>query len=125
MERAVAVKKLRKLLGKSFGYQIAKDAPTREEREAAKVELIAATKELDALRQKTEARRQDLLKADAQYQALIADCKIAQKRRDELLGKSHTYKFTVGTSNSLFFYVRAEGDSWEEVFEKLSKKERV
>ena len=33
----------------------------------------------------------------------------------------HHYRFTVGTSNGMFFHIRAQGDSWEEVIEKVTK----
>lgn len=60
MERSIAIKKLRKLLGKSLAYRIDPNAPTREER--------------------------------------------------------------VGSSDGFFFTVLAQGDSWEHVVEKLTKK---
>jgi hypothetical protein len=33
------------------------------------------------------------------------------------------YKITVGVSNSMFFHIKAEGDSWEEVINQLTKKD--
>ena len=68
MERAVAVKKLVKLLGKKFGYRIDNKAASREEREAAQEALKPAWAKRDALRDQKDARYRAILAADAEYQ---------------------------------------------------------
>lgn len=122
MERLVAINKLGKLLGKSLGYRVNDKAPGRDERLAAQTALPAATQERRLLSEKLEARRKALLKADAEYQSLSADYIVAREQVDELSSISRTYKFTVGVSSSMFFIVKAEGDSWEEVIAKLTEK---
>jgi len=43
MERTIAIKKLGKMLGKSFGYRVDPRAPSREEREEATRRLPVLT----------------------------------------------------------------------------------
>lgn len=44
---------------------------------------------------------------------------MTQDHVEKLGYQSRHYKFTVGTSNGMFFLVKAEGDSWEQVIDKL------
>ncbi len=122
MERSVAINKLGKLLGKSLGYRMDPKAPTQEERDAAREELRAANETKKSLNERMDARRLEILQADPEYQRLKADCSEARKRCDALCSITAHYKITVGTSNGLFFHVRAQGDSWEQVIEKLTEK---
>lgn len=125
MERSTAIKKLGKMLGKSLGYRINHTAPTREERAAAQAALPAAREEMNKLKEQRDARHKVILAADAEYQALHAAHKIAYDQVQRLSSTTMHYKISVGTSNSLFFHVRAEGDSWEEVIAKLEKEKAV
>ena len=122
MERSVAIKKLGKLLGKSLGYRINDKAPTQEQREAARAELRPAIDERNSLKEKKDARYRALLAADAEYQSLRAAYRAASERVNRLGSSTRHYKITVGISNSIFFEVKAEGDSWEEIIEKIEKK---
>lgn len=122
MERAVAVRKLGKLIGKGFGYRIDSKAPTPEERAAAKTELITVGAERDALERKRNERRRAILAADAEYQSLCAAYDVAQKRAANLLGMTYRSRFTVGVTNGMFFVVKADGDSWEEVINKIESR---
>ena len=122
MERAIAIAKLGKLLGKKLGYRIDNKAPSPEERATAKAELPEATKIRIAAAEKMTARREAILAADAEYQALVAGYKVARQRADKLMSMQHWYKFSVGTSNNMFFYVAASGDSWEEVIKEVERK---
>jgi len=121
MERAVALRRLRKVLGKGAGYRIDPKAPTPEEREAAQ----ALNKELADRRQAAiaarDARYKFILANDAEYQTLAAAATEARKTADGNFSKQHHFKITVGTTDRLFFRVRAQGDSWEEIFDKLAK----
>jgi hypothetical protein len=119
MERSVAIKKLGKLLGKSLGYRVNDKAPTREEREAAIAELKSARTERDRMREQRDARYKAILAADAGYQKLKADCQATSERVDRLASITRHFKITVGISTSMFFHIKAEGDSWEEVVDKL------
>lgn len=121
MERTIAVKKLGKLLGKSMGYRIDSKAASRDEREAARAELKLALEARSKLEEEKNQRRRVLLEADAEYQKLDAAHKEARVHVDKLSSITRHYKITVGISNSMFFHIKAEGDSWEEVIDKLEK----
>ncbi len=119
MERSVAIKKLSKLLGKSLGYRVNAKAATREEREAAKLELSAAVAERNNLKAERDARYVAILAADQEYQALHAAHTEARDRVSKLNSVIYSRKFAVGTSNGMFFHIKAEGDSWEEVIDRV------
>ena len=118
MERSVAIKKLRKLLGKNLGYRVDPKAPSAEERQAAQTALRIANDNKKQLGERLLARL-EVLKADPEYQQIQAEYSVARKRADELLSTVSCYKITVGTANDLFFHVAAQGDSWEEVIRKV------
>lgn len=124
MERSVAIKKLSRLLGKKLGYRVDIKAPSKEGREAARAELEATKAEFEKLKERREARYQAILAADQEYQSLKAACTAERERRQELQSLSSHYRITVGTSESIFFHVHAQGDSWEEVIDKLTAKEK-
>ena len=122
MERAVAIKKLGKLLGKKLGYRINTKAPTQEEKAAAAAELPAAVEERRRLKEQKDERYRTIIAADAEYQRLFAEHRVASDRTDRLSSITRCHKITVGVSEGMFFLVKAEGDSWEEVIEKVSRK---
>ena len=124
MERAVAIKKLGKLLGKKLGYRINDKAPTEDERNDARAELILARSDRDKLKEKRDARYKAILAADAEYQNLHAAHRAAHERVDRLSSITRYYKFTVGTSEGMFFLVKAEGDSWEQIIDKLTTEKQ-
>jgi len=123
MERAVAIKKLGKILGKSLGYRVDPKAPVKEERLAAREKIKTANAERDAIGKRKDARAQEILQADAEYQQLKAAHADARKFCDTLMSISHHYRFTVGVTTGMFFMVKAQGDSWEEVISKLTEKQ--
>jgi len=121
MERAVAIKVLGKLLGKKLGYRVDDKAPTKEERAEARAALTQAIEERNKMNEQRDARYKAILAADEEYQRLFAEAKAARKRTDELSSITRHYKITVGTSEGMFFMVRAEGDTWEEIIAKLPR----
>jgi hypothetical protein len=125
MERIVAIKKLGKLLGKSLGYRVDPNAPTAEEREASQLELRIASAEKRRIDELKEARFRAILAADPEYQNLLADWRVARDRVGKLASAMNHYKITVGTTSEMFFHVKAQGDSWEEVIEKLTAKQNA
>ena len=122
MERAVAIRKLGKLIGKGFGYRIDSKAPSSGERVAAKTELVTMRAKRDDLDKRCNERRKAVLEADAEYQNLLAEYLVARKQTDVLTGMTYRKKITVGASNGMFFVVKADGDSWEEVISKVETK---
>ena len=123
MQRSDAIKKLGKLLGKSFGYRIIDKAASPDERAAAKLEIAAAVEERNRLKERRDARHNAILEADVEYQNLFAAAKAASDRVSTLQSITMHYKFTVGTSNGRFFHVKAEGDSWEDVITKIENQQ--
>ena len=124
MERAAAIKTLGKLLGKKLGYRVDAKAPTQEERAEARAALTQAIEERNKLVERRDARSRAILAADAEYQSLLTDARAARERTNKLSSVAHHYKITVGTSEGMFFLVKAQGDSWEEVIDKLTAKEK-
>lgn len=124
----VPTRRLQKLLGNKAAWRVNPKAPDAAGRAAAAAvaEDLAndAKSALDAM----NARREELLKADAAYQTLRADYDAAKKARDDNSGRRHWYPISVGTISGVagmdFFHVKAEGDTWDEVIKKLeSSKE--
>ncbi len=123
MERAVAIKKLGKILGKSLGYRVDPKAPDQDDRDEARAKLREEAPKRDAMNKAVEARRAEVLNADAEYQRLKTELAEVKKVCDELFGITMRYRFTAGVMNSMFFHIKAQGDSWEEVISKLTVKE--
>lgn len=124
MERAVAIKKLTKLLGKHLGFRVDPKAPDKDEREGARLQLKEDFPKQVALRQAMDARKAELLRGDAEYQRLADEHKAARKHCEKLQATSGQYRFTVGTTSSIFFMVKAQGDSWEEVIAKVEQDQK-
>ncbi len=125
MERSVAIKKLGRILGKSLGYRVDPKAPDQADRDEAMAKLREATPKREALGKAVDARKMEILRGDAEYQRLKAEYAEANKDRDKLLSVTSHYRFTVGISSGMFFHVKAQGDSWEQVIEKLTEKADV
>ncbi len=124
MERAIALKKLGKLLGKKLGYRIDAKASSQEERIAAKAELPTAIENLNKLKELRDERHKAVLSADAEYQTLHAAHRAASDRTEQLSSIIRHRKITVGTSEGMFFLIKAEGDSWEEVIDILTAEKQ-
>lgn len=118
MQRIVAIKKLGKMLGKTFAYRIDPKAPTLEQRDEARQQLPALIAARQEAKDALDARRAELL-ADPQYCALLTALKAAREATERAHYVTRHYKITVGNSSGIFFHIRAEGDSWEEVIAKL------
>ena len=122
MERAVALKKLRRLLGDKLGYRVDPKAPDAETRAAARAEAVRLAADYKAVSEARKAREEAILAVDATYQALAQQAQALREARDRASGKSHHFRFTVGVSNSIFFSIKAQGDSWEDVISQLEAK---
>lgn len=123
MERTAAIKKLGKMLGKSLGYRVDPRAPTSEERAEARRQLPALNEARQQAEKAMTDRRQAILAADQPYQDLVAAWTEAKQKASATASVLHHFKFTVGTSNGMFFHVKAQGDSWEDVIAKLNTKD--
>ena len=121
MERTTAIRTLGKLLGKHLAYRVDPKAPSSEEREAARTRSKELVDRKAAAHTALMARREALLQ-DPEYQSLMAAWREADKALSHNSGVMHHYKITVGTTDNLFFHVRAQGDNWEEVITKVKAK---
>lgn len=120
MERSVALKKLGRILGKTFRYRIDTGAPNPDDRREAAARLAVERPKRDDLGKQMEARRAAVLDADADYQRLKSAHEESKKLCNELMGIGLRHRITVGTvPGGLFFHVKAEGDSWEDVIAKI------
>lgn len=122
MERAVALKKLRKILGGKFGYRFDPRAPDTDERNAAREEAKALSEHCKAAEAARDARRDALLAADDEYQRLKETAQALRDAKETAWSVAHHYRVTVGTSSGMFFHVRAQGSSWEDVIKQLETK---
>ena len=122
MERAVAIKKLGKVLGKYFGYRVDSGAPDAEERAEAKQQLPALRAAEEQAEAAMKTRCAAVLAADREYQALVVAHRDARAARHKVSSVTSRYKITVGTTSDLFFHVKAQGDSWEDVIAQVSAK---
>jgi hypothetical protein len=125
MTREDAIKKLGKLLGKHFGYRVDRDAPGADERAEAKAQLPALQAAEKLAEDAMEARRRAILAADREYQELVAACKVARDGRRAAAVVTSRFRITVGTTSDLFFHVKAQGDSWEDVIAQLTQRVRA
>jgi hypothetical protein len=120
MTKTQAIKILAKLLGPKFAYRedpralLADARPLPADVQAAKVAA-------DNVQVALIARELELKKADAKYQALLADRKDALEVYRTLENLAHARRITVGRSGSMFFSVMGEGDSWAEVVAIVEK----
>jgi hypothetical protein len=122
MERAAAIKRLGKILGKDAGYRIDPKAPSPEQRAQAQAELPALIAAKQAAMAARDKRYNELLAGDAEYQRLKAEAKQASEAAAHTSGVRSHRKIMVGVSRGIFFEVKAEGDSWEEIFQKLEER---
>jgi hypothetical protein len=120
MERAVALKKLRKIIGNSLGYRVDDKAPSAEAREAARLRIPGLVATRKAAEAALSARLAALLAADDEYQRLAKERDVAREHSAAAFATANRYKITVGSSGALFFTVKAQGDSWEDVIAKLN-----
>jgi hypothetical protein len=104
-----------------MGYRVDPTAPTQDQRDEARAAFMIARQELDALENQRKERVKAVLMADAEYQRLFKETTAARERTDRLGSTTRHYKFTVGTSNSMFFTIKAQGDSWEQVIKLIEK----
>lgn len=122
MERSVALTKIRKILGPKFNYRVDPRAPNKDEKETRKTELAIWNEKRQVLERAANARRHELLQADAKYQELQSAYLNAREKADKLRGSLHHDKISVGQENGMFNFIKASGDSWEEVIAKLQSK---
>jgi len=120
MNKTQALRKLKPLLGKYLAYREDPKALVGDERKAAIEERQQRKSTLTAASEALEERKRQLLLADPVYQELLTHWKNSRDAEQEATSRAFRRRITIGTASDLFFSVKAEGDNWAEVVEKLS-----
>lgn len=126
MNRADALKKLKPILGANLAYREDPNALTGESLEQAGEFAKIAGQEYRSLDEQVKARRQVVLAADVEYQALVNRRNEAEKRRDAFGSRSRRRRIVVGYTKHLeglgtMFHQKAEGDNWQDVVDQLTR----
>lgn len=121
MERSTALDRLKKIIGPQFAYRIDPDAPTDAQRLAAKEAMPALNAERKAFGEAMQARMQQLLDNDEEYQHLKAKAEKARKAASDNADILLTHKITVGRDLGTHMRVLAQAHSWEGIFEILKR----
>jgi len=131
MTREQAIKKLRKIIGPNVYWRIGERLSRPEDREAASTkgkELRAAQVDIE---ERMKVRRETVLAADADYQAIKAEYKTNHDAREHLRksGRVAYWRFEVGTTDAMgglrISRPKAYGDTWEEIFATLEAPKKV
>lgn len=126
MERNVALRRLQKRFGKRFGWRENKGYRPADERATARERGHELRRAVDQISEEMKRLREELLR-DPVYQNLMARYKELKAEQDQAFSISHVKRFDVGTLDDLgfggVFHVLASGDSWEEVFRELKKRD--
>ena len=124
MNRTQAIAKLRPILGKKIAWREDDRALVGEAREAAELKRLEAAAASEAARAARRAHYEALLAGDAEYQRLKAEAEAAETAAKQAAGFAYRHRITVGTIDSVLgaFWVKAEGDNWQEVVDILTKK---
>lgn len=116
-----AIAQLAKLYGKAAAWRINKAASTPAERAVARDSMPSLQARATQAKEAMEERRKALLQ-DPDYQRLIAEHKEARDAVERASGAMRSRRITVGKTNSIFFHVTGEGDTWEEALEQARSK---
>lgn len=121
MDKKEAIYEMRRMWGDEAAYRRNPQAATGEEREALRETLPALREaEMRAIAAR-DAKREELLK-DPEYARLHQAAKEAVEKRQEIAGKIHTRRITIGKLEGGFFLVVGEGDNWAEAVRQAKEK---
>lgn len=121
MNLAQAKARLRKLWGDKAMWRYDERAPSAERRAEAEALRPALRQARDDAKAAMEARRAELL-ADPEYVRLVAAFQNADKKREANDMVTRHYRVTIGRSTGFAFMVEAQGDNWQDAFDKLDAK---
>lgn len=121
MNKAQAIAKLSKLLGKNMGYRINKGVLKPEDRPAVIAKAQALRAKRDVAREAKDARYRVLMK-DPEYVRLTAEHKAIEAEMQAASYQASQKAITVGVDGGMFFSVTAEGDNWQEVIDLVEKR---
>lgn len=122
MNRTQALAKLKPILGAKMAWREDPKALVGDERIAMMATAREKNVEQKALAAARDARCAAVLVADAEYQDLRTRAAAACKEFEHASYYAHHDRITVGVSGGMFFSVRASGDNWAEVVQKVLDK---
>lgn len=125
MTPAEGMKAVKKLLGPKAQVREHRGA-TQERREAAKAALPALREKHRALKEARDARHKAILAADGEYQALLAETKIAQQEMEQAQGWVLVHRLSAGVPElgGMFLSVKANGDNWQDLVNQLQARQK-
>lgn len=112
MTNQQAATKAKKRWGNKFYVHNSGHMSSSEARTKARQTVIDARAEMKRIDEEITRR----LNALDWYQELRAKRKEAQTQVRDTEGVAHHYRFSVGTTNSMFNSISGQGDTWEEAF---------
>jgi hypothetical protein len=119
MNERQAIAKLHKLLGKRAAYRIDDKAPDAETRAAYRAALPDLRADEKEAREALDARRAEVLAADPVYQSLLCRWRTVKQTTDNAASIGYRSRITAGVDMGIGLSVKAEGDNWQEVIDKL------
>lgn len=122
MNQTQAIAKLKAAIGPGFAYRLNPAAKKAPQREAASEKARALSPKIEAAKTALAKREAELLAADAKYQEIKADLQAMRRDHSEARSTATACPITVGTSNSLFFSIKAQGDNWQELVDEVCSK---
>ena len=121
MNQTQALAKAKKVLGPKAIVQVNSRVPVGEKR-AAEIQLRSVlTTELKALVEARDARRNELLKNDAEFQRLKQEAIDKEKARDNCHAGYH-HRVEIGVNGGFFTSIRAGGDNFDEALANLTSR---
>lgn len=121
MNKTQALAKLKKLFGKNAMWRYDDRAPTAEVRAEAEAKRQALRIAKDYAKQALDRRRAELL-ADPEYVSLKEAFAVADKAYSANDMVTRWYRVTIGRSTGIAFMVEAEGDNWQDAFDRYDAK---
>lgn len=122
MNATQALSKARKILGPKARIEVRNSVPVGEARLAEVERRKVLSEKLKELQVARDARLNEILKADAEYQRLKLEVNTVMKERDNLHASYHR-RVRIGVDSGIGWHVRAEGDNFDEALADLASKQ--
>jgi len=121
MNRKQAIAKLKTIVGPKLGYHEPRNALDAEGRAEQREIARSLRVEECALRTALDERRAELL-SDPVYVDLRTRLNAKKAEADKAQARSHRKPIQVGKQGEVFFHILADGDTWAEIVEKMTKE---
>jgi hypothetical protein len=122
MNRTQALAKVKKLLGPKAVIEVHDKALVGDARETARAEYVTARDRLADLTAARDARRLEVLRADAEYQRLKRETAEAEKAMEQRRGAIYHRRVRVKIDKGWCYSVESEGDNFDEALAELEAK---